>query len=282
MVKRQEYTIDESENNRLIIFGDSFAETSKRWDFFSSERLQKVPGHIRNLKPWSTILANKLKCSKLVNYGRGGSSLFYSMQCINQYIETDYNPNDYIIFITTSPHRLPIIWDVEKYKDIEPGWQAVLMSFMTGKMKDDWPQSKFYNDNKQVCEWVFNHLSTDKNHAMMIRFSTSYITNLPNKSICIPAFDTEGSDFVIGDIDSLFKISHDEFIMPKNNNTVLDVFSGDWRLNHLSQYNNNVLATQINNYFITNDKSVFKKDEYEKFMTDVDEFNHMKDIIRNI
>ena len=98
---------------RLVVFGDSFSETSTRKD--------------PNETCWVFVLAKMLGFS-ILNYSRGGSSLQYSKQMLFEYMETEYDKNDYIVFISTSYTRIPSV-----PANVDSGWAAALNNYMLGE-----------------------------------------------------------------------------------------------------------------------------------------------------
>lgn len=213
---------------RLIVIGDSFAETKVDWSY-------------------TIQLAELLHCDCVIDYARGGSSLWHAVSQTMQYHETNYRSTDYIYIVTSSPYRLPV---TESWN--EPGSAALLPSVVAGEEKE---ANGIKIDSKTAIayEWVLENLCTDFQHRVMLRMLISYVKlNFDrNKYVIMPAF-TENTDLFDLDNFCLFKLScadiggDDRFPMP------------DPRIQHFRRYNHSILATEIAKCIM--DRSISKFD----------------------
>lgn len=229
-------------DKRLVIFGDSFAQV--KWD----------QNHNILNNVWQKIVADNLGCGEVLNYARGGTSLFFTIQSLHHYIKTEHNDNDIIILFKTSHNRLPVIDN-----DVDLGWQASLLEHMLTGIKDRGdPRYSYFKANKRIFDWIFRNFTTLENHFALCMLVETQISSMINKSLTLCCFETEAEEF--GENFYLERISADEVIDLKKE----DMFIKDNRINHLSPDNHEIFAMQICEYFKTNDKSCFDIKKYKK------------------
>lgn len=213
---------------RLIVIGDSFAETKIDWSY-------------------TIQLARLLKCDCVIDYARGGSSLWHAVSQTMHYHETNYRATDYIYIVTSSPYRLPV---TESWN--EPGSAALLPQIVSGEEREA-NGIKIDSKTKMAYEWILENLCTDFQHRVMLRMLISYVKlnfNL-NKYLIMPAF-SENTDLFDLDNLCLFTLScadiggYDRFITP------------DPRIQHFRKYNHPILAKEIAKCMM--DRSISKFD----------------------
>lgn len=273
IINRYELDINANGSGNLIIFGDSFADKAKSCN--EEWYIPGLPEFLHDFKTWQILVAQNINCKKLINYARGGSSLFFSMQSLIHYMRTEYQPNDTIIFVATSGDRLPFLWG--DHKDAEAGWHATLLHYLSGNVDKSWPQYSFYNKNNKEVKWIHENFNTDENHIMFLEYIKSHLKSLSNNTLLINAFEDVFSSpnepifDTIGFKRGLMYISEKELIC--KNDPWLYLSKGDWRPNHLLQENHKVLSSQINKYFKFKDKNVFKQNEFHTGCIEIPEFN---------
>lgn len=232
---------------RLIIIGDSFAETKVDYSY-------------------TIQLARLLKCDCVIDYARGGSSMWHAVMQTMQYHETNYRETDYIYIVTSSPYRLPV---TESWN--EPGSAALLHQIVSGE-ETEMNSKKVNVKTRHAYEWILENLCTDFQHRVMLQMLISYVKlNFDrNRYLIMPAF-TENSDlFDVNNI-CLFKLScadiggDDRWVLP------------DPRPQHFRKLNHPILATEIAKCMM--DRSINKFDttkfklkvEYDDWYTRGDE-----------
>lgn len=213
-----EYT---NQEKRIIFFGDSFVNVGAELNW--TRKLSKI----YNRQSW--------------NYGRGGSSLLFSINNFFRYIENDYREDDYIVFVTTSHTRFPKV-----HPNVDPGISAAFMNYVIKK----WPTVRediyYYDWQPDLITWlamVYCNQEDFRHQCMMI---DNYLKHLPNKTVLLPAFHiqnwTKSKTFCLYDIAELTN------------------YKGP--INHMTEIQNMTLANQINNYWQNDDYSVFDIKEY--------------------
>lgn len=207
--------------HRILFFGDSFVNVGAELNW--TRKLCKI----YNRQSW--------------NYGRGGSSLLFSINNFFRYIENDYREDDYIVFVTTSHTRFPKV-----HSKVDPGISAALMNYV---MKF-WPNARediyYYDWQSHLVKWlamVYCNQEDFRHQCMMI---DNYLKHLPNKTVLLPAFHVQNwaksKTFCLYDIAELTN-----YKAP---------------INHMTELQNMTLANQINNYWQNDDYSVFDIKEY--------------------
>lgn len=232
----------ERSQGRLVVFGDSFAETSTRND--PEETC------------WIFVLAKMLNYS-ILNYARGGTSLNYSVQMFFEYLETEHNYDDYIVFVTTSYSRLPAV-----PKGIDYGYMSSLVNYYNDEFKfkrEYKDRQKFYTNNLQAMNYMAENICTLQDFKNQIILLYSYLNSMENKTAMIPAFEHRQSvSYLVGIKDfSLDKISENENIY--RNSTMVDD-----RVCHMSTENNNVLASVVYRFFETGNYKLFNFKRFNK------------------
>ena len=228
-------------DKRLVIFGDSFAQV--KWD------------HNHNIlnNVWQKIVADNLGCGEVLNYARGGTSLFFTIQSLHHYIKTDHRDDDIIILLKTSHNRLPVVDD-----NIDLGWQSSLVEHMLTGIKDKSdPRYSYFKANKKIFDWLFHNFTTLENHFALCMLVETQISSMINKSLTLCCFENEAREF--GEKFYLEKVSANEIVTHRPS----DEFIIDNRINHLSFDNHAIFAKQITEYFETNNKSCFVVEEYK-------------------
>lgn len=199
--------------NRLVVFGDSFAESKVSNNYIDE-------------------LSNILNVDCVIDYARGGSSLWYTLQQVTEYKTHNYNVNDLIYIVTTSADRLP---QVEKWS--EPGNAATMIPVLLGNVKKV-SGVHIRHDTKQAYNWLIDNFCTDYNHRTMLQLLIGFVNDFAkeNTKLIMPAFNTNLDLF---DFEyALFDISNAESNKP--NQTLLDD-----RQNHFSMHNHKPLSVEI-------------------------------------
>ena len=232
----------ERTNGRLVVFGDSFAETSIRKD--------------PNETCWVFVLAKMLNFS-ILNYARGGSSLQYSKQMLFEYMETEYNKNDYIVFVSTSYTRIPTV-----PAKIDPGWAAALNNYIAGELdhRQEYKEiNNFFRANNNAMEYISCYITTMKDFNNDLILISTYLDTLSNKTCIIPAFNHGNNlpNCIIDDF-NLMEPSDNESMNNKKNPMKDD------RICHFSTENNKILANMFYRYFETDSYHYFKMRKFVK------------------
>lgn len=232
----------ERSQGRLVVFGDSFAETSTRKDL--------------NETCWVFVLAKMLNYS-ILNYARGGTSLNYSIQMFFEYMETEYMSNDYIVFVTTSYSRLPAL-----PKGVDYGYMSSLANYYNDEFKfkrDFKDRQKFYTNNLQAMNYMAENICTLQDFKNQIMLLYSYLNTMKNKTVMIPAFEhrLSISKLVNKEDFSLDKVSEGENI--DRSSTMVDD-----RVCHMNTENNKVLANVIYRFFETGNHKLFNLKRFNK------------------
>lgn len=224
------YTLNSKNNNRLVIFGDSFAEPKFE---LAEERKIKIV--------WQKLVSEELDCSTIVTYARGGTSLYFSLQSFYYYMQTNYRENDIILFFKTSHNRLPVL-DSDA---TDQGWQASLFQHMLGEIEKGDPRYEYFKKNTTTFNWIEKNLCTMENNDMYKFFIDGYLNGMKNKTMSIDCFKSKYSspkDVLLADI------SFDEFDPSLDEKQKINRMQNDTRINHLTVQNHKVLATQIVNF----------------------------------
>lgn len=228
-------------DKRLVVFGDSFAQV--KW-YANHNILTNV---------WQKLVADDLGCGEVLNYARGGTSLFFTIQSLHHYIKTEHKDDDIIILLKTSHNRLPVIDDA-----VDLGWQSSLVEHMLGGIKDKSdPRYSYFKSNKKTFDWIFHNFTTLENHLALCMLVETQINSMINKSLTLCCFENEA--VACEENFYLEKISSGEII----HNSPANEFIRDNRINHLSTENHAIFAKQISEYFKTNDKTCFDMKQYK-------------------
>lgn len=230
----------------LYVFGDSFASTeiNPTWNAEDIERLF--------MKKWSVLLSKKLGV-ELKNYGISGSSLEYTYYKFNQ-ICADLKEDDVVVIVLTDLLRKWIIKD-----------RPVTSSLVAVEMHGD------LNPNLVKCaQWYFANvlnLEVEEVHLQNFLHAVNATTShLKVKPLFVCAFDTvsrgrwgidvstvnksQSNSFAIG---SLWEVSSYEITHTNNDlaSAVRTNLKKEFRLNHLSDVQHDILADKILNYIHT-------------------------------
>lgn len=233
-----------SRGNRLVIFGDSFARIYKH-------RLQE--------NRWQASLATRLGVAKIVSYAEEGTSLFYSLQALNNYIINDYKKDDVIVFIVTSWTRFPVL---HQGVNVNIQSQANTLAYDFGDAEI--PMPTYFKENLETLMFLVNNMVTKENHGMYMRCVDAILKSLENKYIILDAFDNS-KYYNLHPYDknnfNLFDVSENEFRLDQS---VTDVYlRQDDRVNHLSPVNHLILGKLLYTYF-SEDSYTFSVDRFKK------------------
>ena len=207
---------------RIIFFGDSYVQPKEDLN-------------------WTRMVCNKLNRQSW-NYGRGGTSLLFSINNFFRYIENDYREDDYIIFVTTSYTRFPKV-----HPNIDAGISAALLEFSMSNNTSS--EGKLYYENQlDLVAWLATVYCNQEDFRHQCLMLDNYLSNMRNKTIIIPAFDVQ------------------HWSKSKNfclyNVTMLTNYR-DGTINHMTVEQNKTLSEQCIEYLNTNDYSVFDIKEYK-------------------
>lgn len=199
--------------SRLIIFGDSFASLGTDKD------------------TWQWILSEYMSCSETISYGKGGSSLTFSLDKFWEYYSNDYDKDDCIVFFATQSLRL---WYL--HSEAKHWWASSHLDAKKGT--EEYNHFKEYN---KEYDFISTHIMSAERSRMMYFLIKNTLENLPNKTIlvqCFPdVYEPEGSF-------NLFDPSVAE-INTTDKNLLFKFHSNDYRLNHFSIENHSVLAKKL-------------------------------------
>ena len=200
---------DGKKKYRLVVFGDSFFETSKSPDFELS---------------WTISLADSLDRS-LLNYALHGTSLNYSVQMLFHYLDTEYDKNDIILFGVTSLTRVANLLD-----DDNQGLHSAAWAWMdpnNGYADITKEQYKYFQkDNKFWKTLLIRGMYID-DARNQLRLVEEYLNCMKNNTLVLHSFN----HFLDNDDDfNLMKIVRIEKLKNFHN------------LNHLSDNNKKMLA----------------------------------------
>jgi hypothetical protein len=223
--------------HRVVFFGDSFVES------YDDDR------------NWTRIVSDSFELPRQhINYGAGGSSLLFSINNFFNYIENDYNEEDYIVFITTSHYRLPKV-----HSNVNPRFSSMLLDWVENRFlnkSEKYTQDRmfvatneYYSSHIQVVNYAATVLCNAEDHRHQLKLMQNYLNNLPNKTLFLNAFPTPK-----------FEIEDEfEFTLLE----VAGITNFKEIINHMSQEHNEILAKQVLRYFDNNDIFVFDMVEYK-------------------
>lgn len=210
-----EYTHQE---NRILFFGDSFVEVGSELNW--TRELCKI----YNRQSW--------------NYGRGGSSLLFSINNFFRYIENDYREDDYIVFVTTSHTRFPKV-----HPNVDTGISAALMNHVIKNWPDQRDDIYYYNWQPDLIAWLANVYCNQEDFRHQCLMLDNYLKHLPNKTVLIPAFGVK--DWVKQKTDF-------------NLHAIAELTNYKAPINHMTEVQNMILANQVSEYWKNNN-------DYSKF-----------------
>lgn len=220
----REYPVYRSTGDRrMIIFGDSFAELGSVED---------------DVYQWD--LARRMGCDTLIDYARGGSSVWYTCSQVMDYLDTDYRPTDVILCILTSPYRLPVVEDWS-----EPGNAATLISCVRG----DIPVvngRRITTTDKHAYSWLIENFATDYNCYVQAKFLYKTLESIEAQSLVVQAFRYR-KQIVPNQTTFLYNLCIAE--TGGDYNQMYD----DKRTNHFNEYNHKILAEKLFLCYINND-----------------------------
>jgi len=215
-----EYT---DKQNRIMFFGDSFVEVGAEHN-------------------WTRELC-KIYDRQSWNYGRGGSSLLFSINNFFRYIENDYKPTDIIVFVTTSHTRFPKV-----HSTVDPGISAAFMNHVIKNWPDQREDIYYYEWQPDLIAWLASVYCNQEDFRHQCIMIDNYLKHLPNKTVLLPAFGLkdwvkQGKDFCLFDVAELTE------------------YKGP--INHMTEIQNITLANQVHEYFKTDDYSKFNLKAYK-------------------
>jgi hypothetical protein len=253
---------------KLVLFGDSFAN----YEFYP-ELLDRT---------WGATLGKLLKLP-VINYGKSGSSLTYSLIKFTEYYQSDsYDLDDIIIFVLTDVYRL---WTKNMKEFV--GFGGIVhhmdrLKSLTGVEK------RWFEENGESALWtVLNVYDPEINYELIKILSflqTWAAAHLNNTVIPLRGFHNDNSSeatIAIENLNSMIKPSNNFF--PIINNIPFTIVSAsemhidcqrngwlghpDPRINHLSPINREILALMLfdlisHKDMLKYDDSLFKKDLY--------------------
>lgn len=216
---------------RIVFFGDSYVEFEKHfttnWTLMLSEHYDRQ--HINN--------------------GWSGSSFQFSLQNFFRYLENDYRPDDYIVFITTSYMRLPKV-----HPDVNPGISAMLNRWIAtelgspDEMYTGAPTKtrQYMQANRQTMIYLAEVVCNQEDYRHQLKLIERYLDSLSNKTLLIHGFPNPG-------------LTEDKFILTE----VSEITNWNADINHMTLKQNKTFVQQIIKYFDTNDFSVFDIEAYK-------------------
>lgn len=267
---------------KLVVFGDSFANYN--W-------VEEQTSHLS----WTSILSANLNLP-VINYGVSGSGLNYSMYKFFEYVHSEnYDSNDIIVWLTTNEQRL--------YTTSMPDPHlGTFHNFPTNKITDLFNKDyKWIDENRQHALWAMeNYYDPAINYSLLkiASFLKQWARSNKNTTIvllkgqcCIKGgekihsfldYITESDNFfpILNQEESLGRISGDEFVNFELYEYLLlkKTKHGpkvDLRVNHLSETNRAVLATQLTNIITHRSATHWNRTEYKKHI-----YSTKKDIDR--
>lgn len=217
----------------LVLFGDSFASVVPDGDY----------------QTWFEMLADKLGVA-YKSYAIRGSSFEYSTLKFYEYLQSDWSPDDIIIFVLTSANRSPVV-----SSDFDPSWAALTtgkvfydtLSARDKKLIDALSESnEHYTQYKQYYrDWVI--LQNDDLVLAQRFMLLKCLHSLSNKTISISGWEIERkipTHFENHINGSLSEVAANEITTRK----ILDLvekYGKDFRRNHLHESNHCILSDLI-------------------------------------
>lgn len=215
---------------RLVVFGDSYGHINQ--------------GHKEN---WSTWVAQNLGYD-LISYSYAGTSLRYSIQNFFNYYDTEYKEDDYIIFLITSPLRVPF-----SLYDSDASWQHAIFEFVRKAKIEEYSSKdcyEYFNKPKHKHFWdvyVQSGIHTKSDWEYDKKLIECFLENLKNKTLVLPCFPILNEEF------ALFRVSEEI-----ENRKYFD------ETNHMSFNNLKILSRLILEYFRTLNYDVFSLDKFDR------------------
>jgi hypothetical protein len=156
-----------SKNGRIVVFGDSFAEYHHNG--------------------WVGQLVNQMNI-KILSYACPGSSLNYSVQNFFNYLNTDYDKNDFIIFLFTGWGRVPF-----SLKGYSGKVQCGIIDFknnLIDEYREEAPDVyDYYVKNKTFWnQCIENNIYSIDDYNNLRELMVSYLNSLPNKVFYFSSF----------------------------------------------------------------------------------------------
>jgi len=213
----------------LWIFGDSFA----------SARNKNFPAGPPDYQ-WSLQLAKKLNCDEVKIEALPGVSNEWIFKQIKDNESTINMRSDKIVVITTASDRLWLIKD-----------QPSLANIHMTNLKKLITRSQYKAIESYLVEFGNMHeeLSVQRYEQFLL-----WLNSLPYMKCILPGFDaTSYHNIVNGNLNTLCSIDEAEWISTDSKYKYMRKTStlDDFRINHLSESNHNVLAEKIYQYFVT-------------------------------
>ena len=180
---------------KLVCFGDSFID-SESWGGYSA--IYKCTGNY----PVAVWLANKLNLP-LINYGKSGSSIKYSLISFLKYTRSNlYDTDDVFLFIVSSNNRF-------YHQDLDiHAWGAGSASQLISKYKQEsinpnlsdeevklyFQKILYLKENEKYIDWICmydNDFSIDIESLGCLSLLNTWTLTNPNKLIVMNAFELD-------------------------------------------------------------------------------------------
>ena len=254
----------------LVLFGDSFISEPHQTNSHPLPVADNI-GDWHDHPTWFKMLSDDLR-TEYKTYGKHGSSFEYSSLKFFEYLSSaDYDPNDQIVFVLTTTERSPVI-----AKDFLPEWacQASHKAYpelldSKGRQRTEklTASDEHYTKYKQFYrDWFLL-----KNQDLILAqryFLLQTLHSLPNKTVSISVSDAEYS------IEKFFP-NHGKFRLGQIS---IEEFSGgnvrkastkyaglyDYRLNHLTKVNQQVLRNAVYSCLTEGNFSNFDQQSFYK------------------
>ena len=254
---------------KIVVFGDSFVN----YDWVENET---------NKLSWSYFLSLRLNLP-LVNYGISGSGLNYSMIKFTQYVNSeDYDIEDIIIFALTNEQRL-YSWNM-------PTPSLGIFYNLLDVIETRPPEERqWINENKDNALWAMNEIYHPSINYSILKIASFFQNwakyHYTNTVIVLRGFNTlpEGEKIsklltlvkpldnyfpILGEEDTLSTVSSQEFNYSLLHKYMLDQnakFPGlDYRVNHLSTVNREILANKIESMINTQSINSWNNFKFKK------------------
>jgi len=267
---------------KVVVFGDSFAG----YDWVRDE---VSPLH------WSTYLGQKLNLPS-INHAVSGSGLNFTMMRFHQYlINEEYDNEDIFVFALTNEQRL-YSWNMP---DPSLGIFYNLLDVVDLRTRQE---RQWIKENKDHALWAMEevlHPSLNYNILKLASFlkvwSQQHITN---KVIVLKCFRSAVEGRKISELNKLVTASKNFFPILNETDTLADISSNefsdsslhqymlssnaktpglDYRVNHLSKINRDILSDQLATIIETQSVSSWSITKFEKNLyktqADVDAMN---------
>jgi hypothetical protein len=221
---------------KIVVFGDSFVHNAGIKDAW----INQVANHYGHI---------------LVNFAEAGSSIHHAVLRLMEYLSSPvYQPDDWFLYVITSTRRSP--W-------APPPASAVMTKYFAGNLKKTDRSYAHYAENEDFYSGYLNLYRPDLEHYQQLGI-LSLLHNLPNRKIVFTGWPLtselnaksqaavaqvfgptlfESSANTVFVKSSLYNISMSE-VPPARARAVERTGWNDYRVNHFSPLNHQVLAAQ--------------------------------------